>query len=140
MHRSQAKQESQPTRILVVDDSAVTRAMIGRSLAISGFACEVAEAADGEEALARLRAEPFDVCFLDLNMPKVGGVEVAGSVHLDPNVTARIVIVSSESMGGRIQQLRQVGVSGYIKKPFTPEQIRDVLATLINRPNQANAA
>ena len=115
-------------RVLVVDDSAVTRAMVKRSIAIGGAPVDtLKEAGDGEQALELLRSERFDVCFLDLNMPRLGGCEVAAAVRADASISTRIVIVSSESMAGKIEQLQQSGVTGYIKKPFTPEQICNVL-------------
>ena len=123
-----------PLRILIVDDSAITRAVIRRSIKIATTASPrpvtMAEACDGAEGLDKLRAEPFDVCFLDLNMPRMGGLEMARAVFADGTLSTAIVIVSSESMSKKIAQLKQEGVRGYIRKPFAPEQIRDMLQLL----------
>jgi len=120
--------------VLIVDDSSLTRSMVRRSVELGsaslGLAPRIAEAADGVEALERLRTGAFDVCFLDLNMPRLGGVEVARAVCEDAAIATRVVIVSSEAMSGRIDQLREVGVAGYIRKPFQPEAIRQMLAKL----------
>ncbi|MEM1012419.1 MAG: response regulator [Planctomycetota bacterium] len=125
---------TQPTsglRILVVDDSKMTRAMIRRSIMLSGVEAEIDEACDGLEALDRLRENSgYGVCFLDLNMPRLGGVEVAKAVCGDEAMNTRIVIVSSEAMAKRIDDLREAGVAGYIRKPFKPEAIRDVLTRI----------
>jgi CheY-like chemotaxis protein len=117
-------------RILIVDDSALTRSLVKRSIAMSDVPADVAEAGDGLAALEQLRAKTFDICFLDLNMPRMGGVEVARTVFGDPKLTTRVVIVSSEAMAGKIKDLQEAGVSGYIRKPFQPEAIREVLCRL----------
>ncbi len=122
--------EAGALRVLVVDDSKMTRAMIRRSIVLSGIEVDVEEACDGVEALERLREEPYAVCFLDLNMPRLGGVEVAKAVCGDKAMKTRVVIVSSEAMSGRINDLQAAGVAGYIRKPFKPEAIRDVLQHL----------
>ncbi len=132
-------------RVLIVDDSAVTRAMVRRSVMLSGVDADIEEAADGMEALAELRAaqeagRSYDVCFLDLNMPRMGGVEVATEACGQGGVSTRVVIVSSESMSARIKQLQEAGVSGYIKKPFKPEEIRGVLARVLEPKSAIRAA
>ena len=124
-------------RVLIVDDSAMTRAMVRRSVTLSGIPADLSEAPDGEAALAALRqagvdGRPFDICFLDLNMPRVGGMEVAIAVRDDDALPTRVVIVSSESMASRVRQLQDAGVAGYVRKPFRPEQIRQVLVSVLS--------
>jgi two-component system chemotaxis response regulator CheY len=116
-----------PLKVLVVDDSGLTRTMVRRSLGMYGTPMDVVEAVDGQEALDRLQNGPFDLCFLDLNMPRVSGVQVAQWANASPDVQTRVIIVSSESMSQRIEQLREANVAAYVRKPFTPEQIRDIL-------------
>jgi two-component system chemotaxis response regulator CheY len=111
--------------------------MVARSVTLSGVEAELEQAADGVVALERLRADRFDVCFLDLNMPRMGGLEVAQAVQADEAIATHVVVVSSEAMAGRIEQLQSSGVAGYIRKPFTPTQIRDVLLRLV--PHRAAA-
>ena len=134
-----------PLRVLVVDDSAMTRAMVRRSVTLSGVDATVEEAPDGQAAIEKLRGalaegRPFDVCFLDLNMPRVGGIEVARAVHDDAAMPTQVVIVSSEAMAGRIRQLQESGVSGYVRKPFKPEQIRQVLCGVLAPATSAATA
>ena len=134
-----------PARILIVDDSAMTRAMVRRSVTLSGIPAELAEAPDGAAALEALRGgaaegRPFDVCFLDLNMPRVGGMEVAQAVRADDALPTRVVIVSSEAMASRVKQLQEAGVAGYVRKPFRPEQIRQVLLGVLPTSLVASAA
>ena len=131
-------QASSPSslRVLIVDDSAVTRAVVRRAVKLAGqideHAFTIEEAADGVQALEKLRDAPFDVCFLDLNMPRMGGMEVASAVFADAHIQTAIVVVSSEAMRGKIERLKRDGVRGYIRKPFAPEQIREMLRQLTN--------
>ncbi|GIW75225.1 MAG: response regulator [Phycisphaerae bacterium] len=120
-------------RFLIVDDSATTRAVIRRTLGICGVEVEkISEAGNGRDALAMLRVGKFDMVFLDLNMPEMSGVEVTEKLRQDPKLAGvNICVVSSESMESRVQQLRSTGVQGYIKKPFTPEQIRQVIQDVL---------
>jgi two-component system, chemotaxis family, chemotaxis protein CheY len=116
-------------RFLIVDDSATTRAVIKRTIGMSGVEAEkIAEASNGRDALAMLQVGHFDMVFLDLNMPEMGGAEVTERLRADPKLASVCVcIVSSEAMEARVQQLKAAGARGYIKKPFTPEQIRGVI-------------
>lgn len=120
-------------RFLIVDDSATTRAVIRRTLGICGVEIEkICEAGNGRDALVMLQVGHFDMVFLDLNMPEMSGVEVAEKIRQDPKLVGiNVCVVSSESMESRVQQLRSTGVRGYIKKPFTPEQIRQVIQEVL---------
>jgi two-component system, chemotaxis family, chemotaxis protein CheY len=125
--------------ILTVDDSATTRAIIKRTVQMSGVEVErMLEAPDGAAALDVLRANKIDLMFLDLNMPNMSGMELTAKVRSEPAIAAtRICIVSSESTASRLDQLRNQGVDGYVKKPFTPEQIRKVIADILEKKHAA---
>lgn len=128
-------------RVLIVDDSSVTRAVVRRAIRMAGNVDDrpisIDEACDGEQALDKLRDADFHVCFLDLNMPKMGGMEVASAVFADGSISTAIVVVSSESMRDKIDRLRRDGVRGYIRKPFAPEQIREMLQRLQSPASRA---
>ncbi len=126
-------------RFLIVDDSATTRAVIKRTISMCGIEPEkLIEAANGKDALAMLSVTHVDLVFLDINMPEMTGMEVAARIKLDPKLCRTpIVIVSSESMESRVQQLKAEGVRGYIKKPFTPEQIRTVINDVLGADHVA---
>ena len=126
-------------RILIVDDSTTTRAVIRRVLAMSGVATEkVIEAANGRDALAVLKVTRVDLVFLDLNMPEMGGAEVLAAVRADARTAAvPVVIVSSESLEHRKRQLLAAGASDYVTKPFTPEQIRGVFRRILGAADAA---
>ncbi|BDG07983.1 response regulator [Anaeromyxobacter paludicola] len=119
--------------VLVVDDSSIVRAMVKKSLAMAGLDVKVIhEAGNGEEALAVLRREWVDIVFADLNMPVMGGLELVRHMAEDRLLeTVPVVIVSSEHAEARIAELKQRGARAYIKKPFRPEQFREVLGALL---------
>lgn len=110
-----------PLSILIVDDSAVMRAMIRRTLALGGLSIgAVAEAGNGAEALEALAAAPCDLLILDLNMPVMNGEELITRVREHPcSAALPIVVVSTESSETRVEALRARGVS-FVHKPFTP--------------------
>ena len=114
--------------ILVVDDSAVMRAMIVRTLRLSGLPLgEVHEAADGEAALERLRRSWVDLVLLDINMPVMGGEEVVDHLRADPETAdLKVIVVSTERSDARIERLAAKGVA-FVPKPFTPECLRDAI-------------
>jgi two-component system chemotaxis response regulator CheY len=118
--------------VLIVDDSATTRALIKRTITLSGVAVtKFVEAGDGQSALDVVSSDAVDVIFLDINMPTMSGTEGVRRLKANPATAGiPVVIVSSESTTSRVDQLRNSGVSGYIKKPFTPEQIRDVFISI----------
>lgn len=127
--------------VLVVDDSAVMRAMIVRTLRMSGLPLgEVHEAADGEEALARLRASWVDLMLLDINMPIMNGEEVVDRLRADPETAdLRIIVVSTERSDARIERLAAKGAA-FVQKPFTPEELRDEILRVTGISHEQVAA
>lgn len=125
--------------ILIVDDSATIRAVIKRTIGMAGVQIsKLYEAANGKLALDVLKANPIDVVFADLNMPEMGGIELTSNIRSNSAWSKLpVVIVSSESMEKRIAILQAQGISGYIHKPFTPEQIRNVIEQVLKVPHAA---
>ena len=119
--------------ILVVDDSDTVRAVIAKTLQLAGVPIgELFEAANGEEALQLLDDNWIDLVFADINMPVMNGVEMVDRMHKDGLLkTIPVVIVSTEGSTTRIDLLKAKGVSGYIRKPFTPELLRQVVDDLV---------
>jgi two-component system, chemotaxis family, chemotaxis protein CheY len=115
--------------ILVTDDASMMRSVIKRTIQLSGVPVqELVEATNGQQALDTIRSRKIDFVFLDLNMPVMGGIEMVEQLRKDPvHGKTPVCIVSSESTLSRVAQLRAAGVQGYVKKPFTPEQIREVI-------------
>ena len=116
--------------ILIVDDSKLTRKAIRRIIGMLELEIgELFEAADGLEAIEKINgAVKMDLVLADLNMPKMTGIEMI--YHLrgtEATKSIPVVIVSTESSTTRIEALLADGAVAYLHKPFTPEQIREVL-------------
>ena len=116
-------------KILIVDDSYVTRAVLEKTISMVDVPVEeVTHASDGSEALEVLREEPVDLVFADLNMPVMNGVDMIAHMRADERISSvPVVVISTESSSTKIDQLIAQGVKNYVHKPFTPEQIRQVL-------------
>lgn len=111
--------------VLVVDDSAVMRSMLIRTLRLSGLPLtNVYQAGNGAEALATLSAHEVDLALVDINMPIMNGEQLIEQVRANPRLAGvTLVVVSTEGSETRIEALRTRGVS-FVHKPFTPEQVR----------------
>ncbi len=122
--------------ILLVDDSTTVRAVIARSLELAGVPVgTLHQAGNGREALAVLGREWIDLVFADINMPVMNGVEMIEKMREDGLLqTIPVVIVSTEGSVSRIEQLRAAGVRAYIRKPFTPELLRQVVEDTVGVP------
>lgn len=120
-------------RILIVDDSAIIRAIVKKTVSMSGLDVdEIFEAKHGREALEVLRDEWIDVVFCDLNMPEMTGDELVEEMSKDRIlVSVPVVVVSSERNQERIEELKKNGIKAYIKKPFKPEEFRDVVGEVL---------
>jgi two-component system chemotaxis response regulator CheY len=119
--------------ILVADDSAIVRSMVKKAIGMAGLDVgRVHEAANGREALALLQHTWVDVVFADINMPEMTGAELVRAMRDDPALAATpVVIVSSERSQARVDELRSAGARAYVKKPFRPEQFREVVESLL---------
>jgi two-component system chemotaxis response regulator CheY len=127
-----------PHNILIVDDSATTRAVIKRLIHLCGIDANVLEACDGNGALDMLGTCAIELVLADLHMPNMGGVELTQRMSGDPRLrNVPVVIISADPNAHRIDQLKQQGVRGYLAKPFTPERFRDVLGQLLGTSNHA---
>jgi diguanylate cyclase (GGDEF)-like protein len=106
-----------PPRILVVDDVADNRDILVRRLARRGF--EVAEASGGEEAIARIESEPFDIVLLDIMMPDVSGEDVLRRVReTKSDIELPIIMVSAKSQSEDVVQSLTTGANDYVTKPI----------------------
>ncbi|MBI2886038.1 MAG: response regulator [Chloroflexi bacterium] len=108
--------------VLIVDDSAVIRKMIIRSLRLSGCAVDcILEAANGAEALQVLDDQEVDLVLADLNMPVLSGEEMIHRARQNPKTaTVPIIVVSTEGSETRRANLAALG-TGFVRKPFSPE-------------------
>ena len=107
-------------KILVVDDDPVVGKSFDRVLAGKGYA--VITAANGEEALSKLGAETYDMVFTDIRMPGMSGIEVAERVKAS-QPWLPVVIVTGYGTEENEQRAEAAGVSGFLRKPLSPEMI-----------------
>ena len=112
--------------ILVVDDSAVMRSMIKKTIHSSGVDVgEIYEAGNGQEGLEQLAENWLDVLFIDVNMPIMDGMEMLNRVRNNPETRdLPVLIVSTESNEERIEIINRLN-AGFVHKPFTPEKLRE---------------
>lgn len=116
--------------ILTVDDSPSIRQMIKLALGPTGHA--VVEAGDGSEGLAKAKAQNFDLVITDLNMPVMNGMQMIRALRALPNfVGVPIVFLTTESDDAVKQEAKAAGATGWITKPFKPEQLLAVVAKLV---------
>jgi two-component system chemotaxis response regulator CheY len=115
--------------ILTVDDSASVRQIVAYTLRSANYT--VWEAAHGEEALARLE-EPVHMVITDLNMPVMDGIQLIRRVRGDgPNRYVPIVVLTTESQETKKLEARTAGATGWIVKPFRPEQLLAVVKKVL---------
>jgi two-component system chemotaxis response regulator CheY len=116
--------------VLVVDDSDLIRKMILKTLRLSRVPLgAVYEAGNGREALELLEDNWIDLVLTDINMPVMDGMQLLGRMRESDMIAGvPVIVVSTESAGARMSELERMGVAGYVRKPFTPEKLRDVIA------------
>ena len=116
-------------RILVVDDSKVTRDVIGMYLRKAGFS-QIDEARDGMEALLKVKnlppGEKYDVITLDVNMPKMDGVTTLRELR-QMGCRSKIIMCTTQNDMRTIKIGMGFGIDGYILKPFTAEKLLEIL-------------
>jgi two-component system chemotaxis response regulator CheY len=118
-----------PKTILTVDDSASVRQMVSFTLKTAGY--DVLEAADGEEALARL-AGPVHLIITDLNMPRLDGIELIRRIRAGGDYRyIPILLLTTESQEAKKQQGRTAGATGWIVKPFQAQQLLAVVKKVL---------
>ncbi len=120
--------------ILIVDDSLPMRSVIIKTIKASGFgASNFYQAADGKEAFKVLKDEWIDLVITDYNMPYMNGVELISEMKKDDDELSSIpiIVVTTDGSQKKIQEFKEKGADGYVKKPFTPEIIREKLTQLL---------
>ena len=120
-------------RTLIVDDSSVMRKIVERALRQAGLdGLVVHEAGSGTEGLDLLKAEQVDLILTDINMPSMDGLEFLRQIraqNLAPGVP--VIMITTESSEEHVKQAIQSGAQGYIRKPFTAEQVKERVLPLL---------
>jgi len=122
-------------RALIVDDSSVMRKIVERSLRQAGIDLEkVVEASNGAEALGALRDNPVDLVLCDINMPVMDGLEFVRQVGTVENAKGvPIVMITTEGSESHVVQALSSGARGYIRKPFTPDQVKEHVLPVLEK-------
>jgi len=120
-------------KVLIVDDSAVMRKIVERALRQAGLEInEVLEASNGAEALVEVQKGSLDIILSDINMPVMDGLEFLRNLaKLDAGKGVPVVMITTEGSEARVVEALSVGAKGYIRKPFTPEQVKERVTPLI---------
>jgi CheY-like chemotaxis protein len=122
-----------PVRVLVVDDDDVIRQLISLNLELEGF--EVYEAADGLDALQKVRDVNPAVVTLDIMMPKLDGWDAAARLRSDPATAhVRVVLLSARAQEADLKRGSRLGVDYYLTKPFDPDELVAVVRRLADVP------
>ena len=118
-------------RVLVVDDEPVVNESCRRVLADEGFDVESTES--GRDGLDRARTQHFDLVITDLRMPDLDGMELVRSIRRERPGTAVVVITGYGTVASAVQAIR-LGVSDYLEKPFTPDQLTQAVSQALTTP------
>jgi two-component system chemotaxis response regulator CheY len=119
--------------VMVVDDSETIRSVIERSFSMAKLPVEkVVHAVNGKDALKKLGETWVDIVFSDIHMPEMDGIALVAAMQQDPELKqVPVVIISTEGSATRIEELKKKGIRGYLRKPFTPEKIRDTIIEIL---------
>ena len=122
-------------RALIVDDSSVMRKIVERSLRQAGIdLVAVCEASNGAEALEVLSENSVDLILCDINMPVMDGIEFVRRVQsLDQAKEVPVVMITTEGSESHVVQALSAGARGYIRKPFTPDQVKEHVLPVLRK-------
>ncbi len=116
--------------ILSADDSASIRQMVSFTLKGAGY--EVVEATDGEDALSKLNSTQVHMVITDLNMPRLDGIGLIKKVRANPRYKfIPIIMLTTESQAEKKQEGKAAGATGWIVKPFRPDQLIAVVKKVL---------
>jgi two-component system chemotaxis response regulator CheY len=119
--------------VLVVDDSAAIRKILQRVLRQTGMAIKtIHEAGDGQEALEILKVHKPALVLTDINMPKMDGLQFLAAVKaVEQWRDIPVVMITTEGGEAKVGEAVKLGAAGYVRKPFTADQIKEKLAGII---------
>lgn len=120
-------------KILIVDDAAVMRKIIERALRQAGVdLVEVREAGNGAEALVEVQKGSLDIILSDINMPVMDGLEFLKTLPTIPAAKGvPVIVITTEGSEARVVEALSAGAKGYLRKPFTPEQVKERVGPLL---------
>jgi two-component system chemotaxis response regulator CheY len=120
--------------VLIVDDSAAIRKILLRVLAQTDLSIgDVFEAGDGVEALKMLEAKKVGLVLSDINMPNMDGIQFLTSVRSRPEWSGiPVIMITTEGSQAKVLEAVQLGAQGYVRKPFTAEQIKEKITSCLS--------
>jgi two-component system chemotaxis response regulator CheY len=123
----------EPLSVMIVDDSSVMRKIVDRSLRQAGLVLkEVFEAGNGVEAIERIKQTRVDLILSDINMPTMDGLELVRQLQTIDNAKGvPIVMITTEGGEAHVVQALSCGAKGYIRKPFSCDQIKERIIPLL---------
>lgn len=123
-------------RILTVDDSNSLRRMVAFTLKQAGH--EVIQAVDGRDGLVKAQEHRIDLALVDVNMPAMGGIEMVTEMRkLPEHAQTPILMLTTESSDEKKQEGRKAGATGWIVKPFSPEQLLGIVEKVLGKTSAA---
>jgi len=118
-----------PKTVMTVDDSATIRQNVSFVLEDAGY--EIVEAVDGKEAFDKIQANPVDLVISDVHMPNMNGIELTKAIRAHaPTKFTPVVLLTTESQPEKKMEGKAAGATGWIVKPFQPEQLLTVVKKL----------
>ncbi len=119
--------------VMIVDDSAAIRKILHRVLVQADVPLgAVHEAGDGKEALEKLKSASVGLILSDINMPNMDGLELLSALKgQEQTRDVPVIMVTTEGSSSRVMEAVNLGAAGYVRKPFTADQIKEKLAGLI---------
>jgi two-component system chemotaxis response regulator CheY len=122
------------SNVLVVDDSAAIRKILQRVLRQTGMLIgEIYGAGDGQEALEVLKTKKLDLVLSDINMPKMDGLQLLAAMKNTPKWRdIPVVMITTEGGETKVGEAVKLGAAGYVRKPFTADQIKEKLAGILD--------
>jgi len=115
--------------VLIVDDSAAIRKILQRVLMQAEVPLgEVHEAGDGVEALSKLKEHPVGLILSDINMPNMDGLQLLSAIKAQATTKdLPVIMITTEGSSTKVMDAVSLGATGYVRKPFTAEQIKEKL-------------
>ena len=122
-----------PVDVLIVDDSAAIRKILQRVLALTNLPLgKVVEAADGREAMEVIKQRTFGLILSDINMPNMDGLQLLREIRSSEKWKhVPVVMISTEGSQTKVMEAVRLGAQGFVRKPFTADQIKEKLAGIL---------
>ena len=119
--------------VLIVDDSAAIRKILTRVLRQTDLPLgDISEAGDGTEAIEILKTRSFGLVLSDINMPQMDGLQLLARLkEMEHMKHVPVIMITTEGGQGKVMEAVQLGATGYVRKPFTADQIKEKLVGVI---------